>query len=300
MRTLLGIVCFGNHNFTELTLRAIRDTVKSEVSTLVVVGKPGDAVSINTAFDFHTAIMPHTENKGFPASLNDIYDWAFVNGEFDNVLFMGNDVVPYHGAIDAMIGAAESPEWEMFCASEFNSQNLVARYPEARKYFAGPNLNFTDFSARPWELHKDFRSPGIEPNTMKDIRNMTLFKRSVFEKIGYADVNFWPGGYFEDNDYCTRAMRAGVKACGLPHAAFFHFWSRTIHQGSGSTAPAHFQRNELFYQNKWGGGFGNETFTLPFGGHSPDLGASGIKLPATLKISDRADEARIIEYWRTR
>ena len=42
----------------------------------------------------------------------------------------------------------------------------------------------------------------------------------MWEKLGYFDANFWPNGYFSDNDYARRANLIGVRACGLAHAAY--------------------------------------------------------------------------------
>jgi hypothetical protein len=128
------------------------------------------------------------------------------------------------------------------------------------------------------------------------VRNLCLFKRSVAEKIGYADANFWPGGYFEDNDYCKRARMAGVKACGLAHSAYFHFWSRTIHQEGGSTTGTTFDRNGEFYGVKWGGPFDHERYAEPFDG-KPYLLDGWIAQRPSLRISDRKNEGAIVEYW---
>ncbi len=305
MKTLIGIVTFGNHNFTRLCIDGIRETTKSPVDIFVIVGKPGDTDTMNMLDGQRVQYIAHSKNIGFPASINDLYYRAWtslasflpVEGyDYDNLIIAGNDIVPYPDGIDSLIRCAADTDWEWICSSQFDSRSLVERYPEARKYFDGPNLNFTNFSARPWDMHNDPQS-GIQPDCIKDVRNLCLFKRSVAEKIGYADANFWPGGYFEDNDYCTRALRAGIKACGLKESSYFHFWSRTIHQaGGGSTTPKYFSRNGQFYSHKWGGGFGAEKFTLPFDG-KPYM-VNGATLPTTLKISDRKDEAAIIEYWK--
>lgn len=298
-KTLIGIVTFGNLEFTRLTIEEIRRSTKSPFDLFVVVGKPDDS---DTAAWLQSQGIPnlrHAGNNGFPASINDIYDAAFFYGGYENLIVSGNDVIPYPDAIDALIREAADSEWEWLCSSQFDAQSLVDRYPAARQYFEGPELKFTDFSARPWDLHADMRPPGIDPNSIKDVRNLTLFRRSVFEKIGYADVNFWPGGYFEDNDYCRRAMLAGVKACGLHHSAYFHFWSRTINQGPHASDGRHharFQRNDQFYRTKWGGPFGLEEYALPFDGKSYSL-APEICWPGEVKIADRELEAQIIDCW---
>ncbi len=301
MKTLIGIVTFGNLEFTKLAVESIRETVKSPVDIFLIVGKPGDAATGEWSRDYpEISGLTHRENCGFPASINDIYQHAWLRRSYDNVIIMGNDVVAYPGAIDAMIHTAETTDYEWICASQFDAKSLVERYPEARPYFHGENLVFSDFTARPWELHRDFRAPEIRPDSIQDVRNLCLFKRSVFEQIGYADANFWPGGYFEDNDYCYRAQLAGLRACTLAHAAYFHFWSRTIHQ-SGKSEDAHhhqFRRNELFYRAKWGGDFGQEKYLLPFNGMAMELtGWPGFAHRPWVKIPERAQEEAIIAHW---
>ena len=288
MKTLIGIVTFGNLPFTQLCINEIRATTKSPVDFFVIVGKPGDEETAqwlrqqavdHRDLQFH----PHHKNYGFPASLNDIIDYLrdpLEPGEtYDHLILVGNDVVVYPGAVDALIETARDTDYEWICGSQFDVQSLCARYPEARPFFHGPNYEFKFVapevtrgtltgnppphvggyipSGRPWELHQEFHT-GLEPAAMKDVQNLCLYKRSVFEKIGYFDVNFWPNGYFSDNDYARRGNLAGVQACGVQQAAYFHFWSRTIHQGDARPNGKYFAANAEYYQRKWGGPVGAE------------------------------------------
>ncbi len=314
MKTLIGMVTFGNLPFTRLAIQSIKETTTEPVEFYVVVGKPSDQETVNWLLDERIPYVRHGENFGFPASINDLYDHAWNpeaedmpwrTGEFDNLIVAGNDIVPYPGAIDALVRTARETDWEWLCSSQFDVKSLVTRYPETLRYFHGENLVFDDFTQRPWEAHEEVRKSElgsrngdfIQSGALTDVRNLTLFKRSVFEKIGYADVNFWPGGYFEDNDYCKRANLAGVKAATLADSAYFHFWSRTIHQGGkGEEHHPQFRRNSHYYHVKWGGPFGHETLDLPFNGSSYSE-LAGLT-PGTVKISGRSQEARMIEYWQ--
>ena len=156
--------------------------------------------------------------------MNDLTDRVFFKSDYDSLIIMGNDVVPYPNAIDAMIECANSTRYEWICSTELSVKMLVSCDPEAGCYFAGNNLQFTNFTARPWDLHSSSgfgpkkESPGIARG---GVRNLCLFKRSAFHKIGYADVNFWPNGYWEDNDFCRRAVLADVKGCALPYSTYF-------------------------------------------------------------------------------
>lgn len=319
MKTLIGIVTFGNLAFTKLAIRGIEETVRGnlcdsgEPDLFVVVGKPDDLETVEWLQAKNIRFLWHRDgNRGFPASLNDIYDYAWPslaeqwNGmsvhsqrgwDYDNLILMGNDVVPYPRAILSMMEVAMTTPWEWICASQYDVKSLVRDHPEVRPLFTGHDFRFSDFSARPWAVHTDFREPAIHGNSMCDVRNLCLFKRSVAEKLGYADVNFWPGGYFEDNDYCLRAVQAGIRGCTLPHAAYFHFWSRTIHQaGGGSTTGGHFERNRQYYLLKWGGDPTREAYSRPFDGnyrHRPNAATRG-----DLLIDSRADETAVANYWK--
>src|SRR5208282_502277 len=255
MKTAIGIVTYGNAQFTRLGLVEIIKRVKDWRETIcLVTGKPGDTDTVDLARTYGTEIIRHQENKGFPASINDLYDWAWGEGRFDNLIMMGNDVVPFPGAIDALINQAATTDYELIAGSELDARSLVERYPDARQHFAGPNLLFTNFKARPWDLHKDnVRPPYVADGVIANVHNLCLFKRSVFDKLGYIDVNFFPA-YFSDNDYCMRGVFEGLKSCALYHAEYFHFWSRTIHQGTDTDhSNRAFQLNEEYYRLKWGG-----------------------------------------------
>lgn len=280
-KTLVGICAYGGLRFLEMGLTALHQEQRNALFDIfVIVAKPDDEKMVQYLIPLEdwAEFKVCEQNTGFPACVNDLYDRAFTSGDYDNLIIMGNDVVPMPGAVEAMIHCADTTDYEMVCGSEFNSRFLYDQYPEARQFFHGENLIFSDWGARPWLLHKDHQV-GVEPDTRKDIRNLTLFKRSSFEKVGYADVNFWPNGYFEDNDYGRRCDLLNIKACGLKEAAFFHFTSRTIKQGEQRDHGKYFERNRSYYRDKWGGELGRETKT-------PEL-----------KIGSREHEAATIEHW---
>lgn len=293
MKTLIGFVTYGGLPFTKLLVEALRRTVSRPYELLAVVGKPDDHETISWLGGQQITLILHRENMGFPASLNDLCDAAFRLGQFDNLVIAGNDVVPYPGAIDAMIDVAGMDDlgFEWVAASQFDVHTLLALYPQAQSHFSGESCRFTDFTARPWDLHaaavaacpRSIDSNGAGPALIKDVQNLCLYRRSAFEKLGYFDAGFWPNGYFSDNDYARRGVNAGLRCCALGHAQYFHFWSRTIHQGEARANDLYFSRNQGLYIEKWGGPFGEETRAVPAGG---------------LRIGDRAAEAATIRHWR--
>jgi GT2 family glycosyltransferase len=165
---------------------------------------------------------------------------------------------------------------------QYDVKDLTREHPETMQYFNGDSYVIEDFSAEPWKKFNGFSSePNIADMRLYDIQNLCLYKKSVFDTIGYTDVSFYPA-YFIDNDYARRIVLSNIKVCSMVNARFFHFWSRVINQGSGGSNHHYFENNEMYYKAKWGGKVGEET-----------------KIPE-LKISSRMWEEEIVNSWRNK
>lgn len=88
--------------------------------------------------------------------------------------------------------------------------------------------------------------------------------RSVVDEVGFFDESFAPI-YCEDIDYQYRLKLAGVPCLDVPSTTS-HYGSRcfkenpTNERNNSRTYPA----NVRYYQEKWGGPMGSETFVTPF------------------------------------
>jgi GT2 family glycosyltransferase len=281
-KTLFGFVTFGGIEFTKLLIESIKNTVKNEYDIFVIVGKPGDKETINFLTGEGIPFKVHTENMGFPYSLNDIYDYAWKEHDYDNLIIMGNDVILYPNCADILINLANTSDYKVISALQYDVRDLVGEHPEVAKYFQGSDCIINDFSARPWERFDGYNTElSIADMQLYDIQNCCLYKREYFDIVGYTDVNFFPA-YFVDNDLARRIVQSQLKCCTVGNARFFHFWSRVIKQGSGGSTHHYFENNKKYYKTKWGGDFGSET------------------KPAPTKISDRIWEAEIINSWRNK
>jgi GT2 family glycosyltransferase len=298
-KTLVGIVTYGNNCFTKMAIRSIKETATKPVDIFIVVGKPDDFNTKATCAEEGIPIKVHNQNYGFPYSCNDIYDYAWKEHNYDNLIFMGNDVVVYPNTLDILIEQAETTDYEWIAGAQFDCRSLARMYPETKKWFHGEVMKFDAFDiARPWEIHKGWpKNLQFVHDRIPDLHNLALLKKSVFEKIGYNDVNYYPA-YFEDNDYVTRAVNINVKACFMVNAVFFHFWSRTIHQGNGGSNPNFFEMNRRYFITKWGGTPLETRYRIPFDGKPFQL-TKDITLPASLKIESRTDEEKIVAFWRS-
>lgn len=281
-KTLVGIVTFGNADFTKIAVNSIKETATKPLDFFIVVGKPGDNETKEWCLANDIPCMVHNENHGFPASVNDIYDYAWKHNDYDYLILAGNDIAVYPYAIDQMITLADMSDYECINALQVDVRSLVSQYPEIAHYFYGPSMIFKRFDTKPWNVFRDYKNiMSIDHMKLLDIQNLCLYKKSIMDKVGYTDVNFYPA-YFIDNDYARRMVNANVKSCCLASARFFHFWSRTIKQGSDGSDNIFFRNNAEYYRTKWGGDFGAETLT------------------PNLVISTRDGESEIINYWKAK
>lgn len=96
----------------------------------------------------------------------------------------------------------------------------------------------------------------------------------TFSKVGKFDENFRPA-YFEDNDYHYRMSLAGIKAIMTNWAPYYHYGSQTqnkyIDIGQPVVNSIQFENNRAYYEYKWGGSPGQETYINPYGDTTKSL-----------------------------
>lgn len=299
MKTVVGIVTFAGLEFTKLAVKSVEETVKEhDYEICIIVGKPGDTATATWASSRNFPHFVHDTNYGFPYSVNDLYDFTWKQRGYNNLVVMGNDVIAYPYAIDTLIEVADTTKYEWVCARECDVKSLCNGHPEQRKYFKGGDYIFIDYNARPWEAFTQYDKNIVysEGSGLCNVHNLAIFQRSVFDKIGYIDVNFYPA-YYEDNDYARRAVNANIVACTPDNAWYFHFWSRTIKQGTGGSTSKQFRNNRKYYIIKWGADFGKEKYKIPFDNKIHTL-TTDVNLKPSLKIADRAYEKAAINYWK--
>ena len=118
-----------------------------------------------------------------------------------------------------------------------------------------------------------------------------LNRPATWLALGGFDEAFNPA-YFEDNDARRRLALQGLPTVTVPLPGWQHTNSSTLENSSEAYQRQHwclFQRNRLYYQRKWGGDPGEETFSQPF--HA----AAEIPAAASLAAGDLADRLTILE-----
>jgi len=210
----------------------------------------------------------YNSNRGFAYAYNDAIDYA-LNSDSDLLLFCGNDIVLRPDSVDYLVKGLLETDYEMFCGNEILNREIIQENANALANF---RYKFSFDEQKYTELK--YSSGGMNHSCI-------IRKKSVIDKVGYYDVNFYPA-YYEDNDYARRCDLTNVKYGTIESAIFYHFWSRSIHEGGlRELNTRRFSDNEAYYIRKWGGVVGEEKFVLPFGN-------------GTVKIDDRDYEKKLL------
>lgn len=298
MNLLIGMVTYGQLKYTKMSVKYLFMNTDAEFDFISVVGKPKDVETKRFFEENNLQYIEHNTNYGFPKSLNDIYEHGFVKNNYDAVVIIGNDVLPYPNAVDYLLEVVD--DYDYVSAIEYKHEEFLKRCRECRKFFAyGRRFLKDDFPEFMRVKHGRIRMINNlnKYKIIGDTHNLTLFTRRWFEKVGYVDVNFYPA-YFEDNDYGRRGQLAGAVMGQVIDAKYYHFWSRTIKEDEDKRIENdfYFPLNKKFYIEKWGGEPGKEKYTFPFNKRFGVV--CGNILPTGLKIEDRAKEEAIIKCWK--
>ena len=75
--------------------------------------------------------------------------------------------------------------------------------------------------------------------------------RTLYEKLGGLDERFGLG-FFEDDDYCQRVRKAGLRVAVAEDVFIHHHLSASFDQIDQQRREALFERNKALYEEKWG------------------------------------------------
>ena len=249
MRLTISCAAFNNIKYTKLFVNSIVCSCPHEV---FIVDNGSVDYTPNWLKEQGIKHTRYNENRGFSYAYNDCLDYALKDDD-DLLLFCGNDIVFRPESIDFMVKAITESDYEMLCGNEVLNKEILTENKDALANF---KYKFSFDEKQYTELK--YSQGGMNHSCL-------VRKKSAFDKVGYYDVNFYPA-YFEDNDYARRCDLLGVKYGTVESAVFYHFWSRSIHEGGlKQLNDRRFTHNRAYYAHKWGGLVGKETYDLPFG-----------------------------------
>lgn len=231
--TPLGIV-IGTYNNLEYNKQCIESIRKN-----------------NLPDSYHIVVVDNNSNDGTVKWLADQPDLEVIYGDcqygfpkaynlgmkrltaFSDILLLNNDTVTTPNALFCL-------RMTLYASDQTGAAGAMTNCMEA-PFFKEKDLNNPDEYV---EYARTRNIPILSAGEPKAFLSgfALAVKSKVIEKVGYLDEYFSPG-YYEDNDYCYRILKAGYQLVASPHARIFHYISRTF-----GTKRA--DQKELYHINK--------------------------------------------------
>ncbi|MEO8480873.1 MAG: glycosyltransferase family 2 protein [Acidobacteriota bacterium] len=225
---------------------------------VVVFDQVSDATRVAELGQRHprTRWMVSEENLGFAAAVNR----AAGQTTAPYLLWLNPDSAVGPGLIDALERWLDAHP-SVGCAGprvineDGSVQASARRFPDLSTAIAGRSTWLTrHFPNNPLSRHNLLARDRDQPSTVDWLAgSCVMTRRSLFERLGGFDEGFFL--YWEDADYCRRALALGFTCAYLPHAMVRHAGGRSAARDPGPAIRAfHASAYRMFAKHASGAG----------------------------------------------
>lgn len=227
------IPVFNQLHYTEKCVESLLQHTQSLPFQLIIV----DNASTDGTSDYLTSLAPRLHSAGvqWTPILNQknlgvapAWNQGLRACKADEITILNNDILVTENWVEGLRHSIQKHHLALSCPYAINGALDYDLNTRSRR-FTRRNKN------RIWEEYSfcAFYMP-----------------RSTFDQIGFFDEGFLIGG-FEDNDYCYRIKKAGLRY-GVTGASFVHhFGSATLGEFK-KTGDRHEAPNRAYFVKKWG------------------------------------------------
>lgn len=193
--TIVAIATVNNLKFTKMCVESIRNTVKSPYRLLIVDDGSSDG-TVAWAKQQSIDLIVHPVNLGLPYAVNDMYDYTWNKDKDAYLVIIANDAIVCDGAIDDLIRGLNETDFDLLGTREFNINQFLAQFPQYRNQFSTDGRaillgdTFTAYKEMEKTVDKTFVVHERYP-----IMSLVIHRKSLFDKLGYYDVNYYPQYY---------------------------------------------------------------------------------------------------------
>ena len=227
MKVSVVIPNFNGKHFLNNCLKSLNDQ-KDYINEVIIIdngstdGSPEfikniikDNLNVRNDFNFKINLIENDDNLGFSKAVNQ----GIRNSNSDLVYLINNDVELDKECIPNLIDCINFDE-SIFSASskmiQSSNRDLIDD--------AGDEYTILGWTKKIGN-NKDVANYTHSREIFSSCAGAALYKKAVFEEIGYFDENFF--AYMEDVDIGYRALIEGYKNVYCPNARVFHIGSGT-------------------------------------------------------------------------
>lgn len=184
-----------------------------------------------------------THNRGFAGATN----VGLMQARGQTICLLNNDTVVTRGWLRHLLGclrADSSTGMVGPCTNYIYGAQMIHGVPY--KTIRGMHNFATKFRQRAQQQNEAMRWP--QANLL--IGYCLVFRRELFQRVGYLDEQFAIGNY-EDDDYCMRVRALGLKLRIARDVFIHHYGSKTMGQLSKQKRSQVNRANQAMFARKW-------------------------------------------------
>lgn len=240
----LIILCCNELDVTRLCIESVRTHTRPPYELILInnASTDGTAAYLNSLVGQsgpeRVEVIHNAENRGYPAGVNQ--GLAAARGEY--IVLLNNDVVVTPRWLDRLVRCA-SHDWP-----NVGLVGPTTNYAPPPQLVEPPYKSLNDLDAFANKRATEFASQAMDATRLTGF--CLLVRRDVFDQVGKLDESFGLG-FFDDDDLCLRARRAGFRLALTLDCYVHHFGSRTF-RGLGVNTEKQLRENLALYQAKWG------------------------------------------------
>lgn len=183
-------------------------------------------------------VILNPDNKGFAAGNNQ--GLAAASGDY--LVVLNNDTVVTAGWIKGLIRHLRDNKEIGIIGPITNNIGNEAKV--STRYG-----RIEDMPAEAAQMTRARMGEWFEINTLAFF--CVMFPRSTYEQIGGLCEEYGLG-FFEDDDYCRRVQRSGMRAACAEDVFVHHHLSASFNTLGAGKKQALFEKNRAIYESKWG------------------------------------------------
>jgi len=232
-------IVIPNWNGRELLATCLRSLQNQSFQSfrIIIIDNGSNDGSVSFVRDYYPDIhlITLSENEGFCKAVNK----GIQASDNQLVLLLNNDVEVAEDCLLKLVEAArKNGDYDFFALK------MIDFHQRTRLDGAGDSVMRGGVGYRLGTMEKDSAVYSIRRDVFGACGGAALYRRSLFESIGFFDEDFF--AYLEDVDFNLRAVAAGNKCCYLPEAKIYHMGSASTGSKINSFTVRLSTRNNIY------------------------------------------------------
>jgi GT2 family glycosyltransferase/glycosyltransferase involved in cell wall biosynthesis len=237
------LITYNNLEYTKSCVESIFSYSRYPNLQLIVVDNHSQDGTIEYLRELQSRksnvqVIFNQENKGFAGGNN--VGLKVADGEY--IVFLNNDTVV-------------TPDWLYVLMSILQKNPRLGMIGPVSNAVWNVQKIQTTYQTMV-EMHQwaeDYTSQ--QPDDYRAVNMLGFFclmtKREVFEEVGLLDENY-KIGFFEDDDYCRRVMKAGYEIGYTKKVFIHHSGSASFNRLESREYEEIWSKNKMYFEKKWG------------------------------------------------